>query len=100
MTSMYDKLESYIRPLETLGVTTDKYVSILYPMIESCFPEEFLRAWNRCPSSSSSVDAKERLTNLVNFFKTEVEGEERINLVMAGFDLNEKSSTQTFKKKQ
>ncbi|GBM09362.1 hypothetical protein AVEN_184072-1 [Araneus ventricosus] len=68
-------------------------------MCESCFPEEFLRIWNRCPSSSS-VDAKERLTNLMNFFRTEVEGEERINLAMAGFGLNEKSSTQTLKKKQ
>ncbi|GBM84623.1 hypothetical protein AVEN_226657-1 [Araneus ventricosus] len=100
MTSLYDKLESYLRVLETLGVTTDKCVSILYTMVESCFPEEFLGAWNRCPSSSSSVDATERLTNLMNFFRTEVEGEERINLAMTGFGLNEKSSTQTFKKKQ
>ncbi|GBN33439.1 hypothetical protein AVEN_171048-1 [Araneus ventricosus] len=100
MTSLYDKLESYLRVLETLGVTTDKCASILHPMVESCFPEEFLRAWNRCPSSSSSVDAKERLTNLMNFFKTDVEGEESINLAMAGFGLNEKSSTQTLKKKQ
>ncbi|GBN21971.1 hypothetical protein AVEN_107040-1 [Araneus ventricosus] len=69
-------------------------------MVELCFPEEFLRAWNRCPSSSSSVDAKDRLTNLMNFFKTEVEGEERINLAMAEFGLIQKSSTQTFKKKQ
>ncbi|GBN58845.1 hypothetical protein AVEN_135517-1 [Araneus ventricosus] len=93
----YDNLESYLRALETLGVTTDKCASILYPMAESCFPEEFLRAWDRCPSSFSSVDAKERLANLMNFFKTEGEGEERNNLAMAGFGLNEKSSTQTFK---
>ncbi|GBL90312.1 hypothetical protein AVEN_130403-1 [Araneus ventricosus] len=44
MTSLCDKLESYLRALETLGVTTDKCASILYPMVESCFPEEFLRA--------------------------------------------------------
>ncbi|GBN35777.1 hypothetical protein AVEN_79529-1 [Araneus ventricosus] len=63
----------------------------LYPMVEPCFPEEFLRAWNRCPSSSSSIDAKERLTNLMNIFRTKVGGEERINLAMAGFGLNEKN---------
>ncbi|GBM64582.1 hypothetical protein AVEN_56555-1 [Araneus ventricosus] len=100
MTSLYDKMESYLRVLETLGVKTDKCASILYPMVESCFPEEFLRTWNRCPSSSSSADAKERLTNLMNFFKTDVEGEERINLAMVGCGWNEKSSTQTLKKKQ
>ncbi|GBN56373.1 hypothetical protein AVEN_183202-1 [Araneus ventricosus] len=96
-TSCFGDLAAFKGALETLGITTDKCESILYPMVESCFPEEFLRAWDRCPISSSSVDAKERLTNLMNFFKTEVEGEERINLAMAGFGLNEKSSTQTFK---
>ncbi|GBN10294.1 hypothetical protein AVEN_54462-1 [Araneus ventricosus] len=100
MTSLYDKLESYLRALGTLGVMTDKCASILYPMVESCFLEEFLRAWNRCPSSCSSADAKQRLTNLMNFFRTEIEGEERINLSVAGCGLNEKCSTQTFKKKQ
>ncbi|XP_071035173.1 uncharacterized protein [Parasteatoda tepidariorum] len=31
MTSLYDKLESYLRALETLGVTTEKCASILFP---------------------------------------------------------------------
>ncbi|GFX30961.1 uncharacterized protein TNCV_784451 [Trichonephila clavipes] len=35
MTSLYDKLESHMRALETLEVTTDKCASILYPMVES-----------------------------------------------------------------
>ncbi|GBN14716.1 hypothetical protein AVEN_26620-1 [Araneus ventricosus] len=100
MTSLCDKLECYIKALETVGVTTDKCASILYPMVESCLPADFLRACNKCPSSSPSVDAKERLTNLMNSFKTEVEGDERINLAMTGFGLNEKSSIQTLKKKQ
>ena len=42
LTSLYDKFEFYLRALETLGVTTDKCTSILYPTIESCFPAEFL----------------------------------------------------------
>ncbi|XP_035220082.1 uncharacterized protein LOC118193149 [Stegodyphus dumicola] len=44
LTSLYYKLESYLRALETLDVTTDKCASILYPMVESCFPADFLKA--------------------------------------------------------
>ncbi|GBO10556.1 hypothetical protein AVEN_190259-1, partial [Araneus ventricosus] len=86
-TFLYDKLESYLRALETLGVTTDKCASILYSMVESCFDEEFLKAWNRSPASSSANDAKERLENLMLFLKDEVEAEERISLAMSGFGL-------------
>ncbi|GFV73924.1 integrase catalytic domain-containing protein [Trichonephila clavipes] len=57
MTSMYDKLESYLRALETLGVTTEKFASILYPRVESCFQEDFLKAWNRSATSATSTDA-------------------------------------------
>ncbi|XP_055938027.1 uncharacterized protein LOC129968199 [Argiope bruennichi] len=99
MTSLYDKLESYLRALETLGVTTDKCASILYPMVESCFQEDFLKAWNRSASSAVSTDAKDRLTNLMTFLKVETEGEEKINLAMAGFGLGADENRQSFKKK-
>ena len=46
LTSLYDKLESYLRAFETLGVTTDKCNSILYPVVESYFAAEFFKAWN------------------------------------------------------
>ncbi|GFW16893.1 uncharacterized protein TNCV_2760211 [Trichonephila clavipes] len=98
MTSLYDKMELHMRILETLGVTTDKCASILYPVVESCFSEDFLKAWKRL--STSSVDAKERLSNLMQFIKAEVEGEERINLAMLGLGLNEPKCTQSYKKKQ
>ncbi|GFU44486.1 integrase catalytic domain-containing protein [Trichonephila clavipes] len=74
-------MEVYVR------VTTEKCASILYPMVESCFQEDFLKAWNR-NTSAASKDAKERLTNLMTFLKAETEGEERINLAMAGFGLS------------
>ncbi|GFV48743.1 uncharacterized protein TNCV_625301 [Trichonephila clavipes] len=73
MTSLYDKLESYLRALETLGLITEKCASILYPMVESCFQE--------------------------NFLKAETEGEERINLAMAGFGLGVDENRQFLKKK-
>ncbi|GFX76123.1 uncharacterized protein TNCV_1834981 [Trichonephila clavipes] len=95
MTSLYDKLESYLRALETLGVTIEKCASLLYPMVESCSQDDFLKAWNRSATSAASTDAKERLTNLMTFLKAE----ERINLAMAGFGLGVDENRQSFKKK-
>ncbi|GFV27166.1 uncharacterized protein TNCV_927581 [Trichonephila clavipes] len=99
MTSLYDKLESCLRALETLGVTAEKCTSILYLMVESCFQEDFLKAWNRSATSAASTDAKEHLTNLMTFLKAETEGEERINLAMAGFGLGVDKNHQSLKKK-
>uniref|UniRef100_A0A1B6M8Q3 Uncharacterized protein n=1 Tax=Graphocephala atropunctata TaxID=36148 RepID=A0A1B6M8Q3_9HEMI len=36
---LYDKLETQLRALETLGVTSDKYASMLYPLVESALPD-------------------------------------------------------------
>lgn len=36
--SLNDKLEIRLRALETLGVTTEKYAAMLYPIVESCMP--------------------------------------------------------------
>ncbi|GFS54013.1 uncharacterized protein TNCV_3762201 [Trichonephila clavipes] len=84
---------------ETLGVTTEKCASILYPKVESCFQKDFLKPWNRSATSTASTDAEERLTNLMTFFKAETEGEERINWAMAGFGLGVDENGQSFKKK-
>ncbi|KAJ8973582.1 hypothetical protein NQ317_011836 [Molorchus minor] len=35
---LYDKLESQLRALETLGITSDKYAAMLFPLVESCLP--------------------------------------------------------------
>lgn len=35
---MYDTLEFYLGALESLGVTSDKYGVILYPLVESGLP--------------------------------------------------------------
>ncbi|GFT31421.1 uncharacterized protein TNCV_608421 [Trichonephila clavipes] len=68
-------------------------------MVESCFQEKFLKAWNRSATSAASTNAKERLTNLMTFLKAEAEGEERINLAMADFGLGVEENCQSFKKK-
>ncbi|GBL54168.1 hypothetical protein AVEN_92-1, partial [Araneus ventricosus] len=90
--ALYDNLEQQIRALETLGVTTDKSAALLYPLVESCMPEDFLRAWQRSSNFDLGSDSKKRLDSLLKFLKTEVESEERINLAMTGFGLKDDSS--------
>ncbi|GIX71966.1 uncharacterized protein CDAR_439501 [Caerostris darwini] len=64
-------------------------------MVESCFPEDFLKAWNRNSVSLAPPEAKERLKNLMVFLKTEVEGEERISLARKGFGLRKDEEKKT-----
>ncbi|CAG7659330.1 unnamed protein product, partial [Allacma fusca] len=83
ITKLYDQLESHIRALDTLGVTSNKCAAMLYPLVESCLPEEVLRVWQRgSVSNSESPDdvSKNRLTKLLQFLRYEVEGEVRIRL--------------------
>ncbi|XP_054259236.1 uncharacterized protein LOC128983979 [Macrosteles quadrilineatus] len=108
---LYDKLETQLRALETLGVTSDKYASMLYPLVESALPEEILRAWERhrssrllhTPSTSTSSDlviSSNFLEELLDFLKAEVESEERLALARSSFksatpgDNNSKCSSQ------
>ncbi|XP_035218895.1 uncharacterized protein LOC118192102 [Stegodyphus dumicola] len=85
--ALYDNLEQQIRALETLGVTTDKSAALLYPLVESCLPEDFLRAYQRSANVDHGTDTKCKLDSLLKFLKSEVESEERISLAMAGFGL-------------
>ncbi|UYV79754.1 hypothetical protein LAZ67_18000565 [Cordylochernes scorpioides] len=59
------KLNSQIRHLRMLGVTTDKCADILYPVVESCLPEDVLISWQR---SSEPED----LESLMKFLRREV----------------------------
>lgn len=70
LSHIYDKLESYIRALETLGVTTDKCEAMLYPLVESSLPEEILRAWQRSGvrdngATGGQLEQKDRLRRLL-----------------------------------
>ncbi|GFX11420.1 integrase catalytic domain-containing protein [Trichonephila clavipes] len=67
--TLYDNLEQQIRALETLGVTTDKCACLLYPLMESCIPEDLLRAFQRGLNFDSDDDSKKRLDALLKFFK-------------------------------
>ena len=45
LASLFEKVESYIRALETLSEKPDKCAAILYPLVKSSLLERFLRAW-------------------------------------------------------
>ncbi|XP_025831568.1 uncharacterized protein LOC112904800 [Agrilus planipennis] len=95
LASLYDRLESHLRALETLGVTTDKCAAMLYPLVESSLPEDLLRAWQRSDAGKHNSDAedgkprsKDRLTRLIEFIEREVQSELRISLALQGFNLD------------
>ncbi|UYV63047.1 hypothetical protein LAZ67_2002938 [Cordylochernes scorpioides] len=89
---LYDKLETQLRSLESLGVDTKENTAWLFPMIESCLPEDVLVAWQRSPlnsceaSKDSNSNSSSRLNNLLDFLRREVEGEERRLLARRGFE--------------
>ncbi|XP_011858322.1 PREDICTED: uncharacterized protein LOC105555891 [Vollenhovia emeryi] len=45
LSRIYDRLETQMRALESLGVTTDMCAAMLYPLVESSLPEDLLRVW-------------------------------------------------------
>lgn len=100
ITQLYDKLESYLRALESIGMTQDKYAAMLFPLVESCVPEDILRAWIRSPLhkqvevevDDSSSSYNNRLQQLLAFLRCEVEGEERISMAKSGFKGTSNSS--------
>ncbi|GFY19653.1 uncharacterized protein TNCV_4648251 [Trichonephila clavipes] len=85
ITQLYDKLKSHLRSLESIGMTYDNYSAMLFPLVESCVPEDILRVWLR-NSVSEEKSYIARLTQLLNFLRAEVEGEERITLAKSGIN--------------
>ncbi|XP_018392804.1 PREDICTED: uncharacterized protein LOC108771895 [Cyphomyrmex costatus] len=86
LSTLYDRIESHLRTLETLDVTTDKCAAMLFPLVESSLPEDLLRAWQQSSSGSHITDVpKDRLTLLIEFLR--VENEERISMAVRGFGL-------------
>ncbi|CAL8117960.1 unnamed protein product [Orchesella dallaii] len=85
LSSLYVMLSSKIRALETLGVTKDKCASIIYPLVESCIPEDVLRVWQRDLHCKGANESEEELEKLMEFLKKEVQGEDNIKLACASF---------------
>ncbi|XP_025155125.1 uncharacterized protein LOC112588673 [Harpegnathos saltator] len=104
LTTIYDKLETHLRALESLDVTTEMCAAMLFPLVESSLPEEVLRTWQRTATISAdvptvSITAKDRLTHLMTFLGKEVESEERIHMAKTCFDINDDPAKNKNKKK-
>lgn len=87
---LYDKLDSHLRALESIGMTSGKYAAMLFPFVESCIPEDILTVWLRNPGATHTENDEnsvygDRLNDLSSFLLSEVEGEERISLAKALF---------------
>ncbi|CAG7785931.1 unnamed protein product [Allacma fusca] len=97
ISNLYDKLETQLRALETLGVTSDKFASMLYPLVESCLPEDVIRVWERNRSQASVQERanKDRLSLLMEFLKGEVDGELRIAMARTGFGVEAEEAKKT-----
>lgn len=61
---LYDRLETQLRTLESLGITSNKSAAMIFPLIESCLPEKLIRVWKR--SSYSKMDSGDFSTEGLN----------------------------------
>jgi hypothetical protein len=79
---LYDNLESYMKALESIQMTYDKYAAMLFSLVESCIPEEMLTVRLRNPTSSmkGTIDKhSDKLNLLLSFLRSEEEGQETIS---------------------
>ncbi|UYV81516.1 hypothetical protein LAZ67_20001410 [Cordylochernes scorpioides] len=60
---LYDRLETQLRALETLGVARDKFAAMLYPLVESALPEDTLRVWERNRSEGREIANTTQMRN-------------------------------------
>ncbi|UYV69239.1 hypothetical protein LAZ67_6002942, partial [Cordylochernes scorpioides] len=87
---LYDRLESYLRSLESLGITIEQYAAFLYPLVESSLPEELLTVWQRSALAGYNDDEDTpqpvdgRLGSLLKFLRREVKGQKRLAYVRSG----------------
>ena len=103
LSNIYDELESHLRALESLGVTSDQSAAFLYPLVESSLPEEIIKVWQRSPLSGYEDDdcgkpEDERLKSLMKFLRKEVKGAERLAFVRAGINEPSKEKKTTTRK--
>mgnify|MGYP005985863389 CR=1 FL=1 len=85
LSSLYDQIEAELRSLETLGEQSDTGSAMLFPLVESCLPEDLLRIWERLTCFNDDDSSKVRLDGLMSFLRKEVESEERVALAVSGF---------------
>ncbi|GFS68085.1 integrase catalytic domain-containing protein [Trichonephila clavipes] len=81
ISSLYYKLQTRIRALDSLGLTKDKYADILFPLVESALPVDIVKLWERQRHLSTDKNqSKTDLDLLMEFVKNEVDSEFRVKI--------------------
>lgn len=80
---LVNSIDSQIRNLHQLGVTVDTHGELLYPVVESCIPEEVLDGYLRAPNY------KEELEDLLQYLQNEVRRRMETSLAQTQFKNDE-----------
>lgn len=92
LSKMFDKLESHLRSLESLGITTEQTTEFLYPMVKSCLLEDVLIVWQRSANYNKDGERENppmtEMDFLLQFLPCEVESEEQRVIARIGFITN------------
>lgn len=86
LATLYDQLETQLRALESLGVTSDKYSAMLYPLVESAISEDVLVTWERIRNQRNlnATGDDDQLKELMVFLRSEVESNIRVSMAKHG----------------
>ncbi|GBM98591.1 hypothetical protein AVEN_215101-1 [Araneus ventricosus] len=80
LSTLYDKLQTRIWSLDSLGLAKDKCADILYPLIESTLPVDIVKMWDRQKHLVQDTQGKSDLDLLMDFVKNEVDSEFRVKI--------------------
>ncbi|OXA42523.1 ATP-dependent RNA helicase glh-3 [Folsomia candida] len=84
----YDRLQTQLQALESLGVKSERDTLFLRPIIETCLPKEIFNAWYRSPlyqEDGAKVNPpRSRLDYLMQFVRQEVEREAKLKMFIGG----------------
>ncbi|KAF2888683.1 hypothetical protein ILUMI_17491 [Ignelater luminosus] len=83
---LYDKVQSHLSNLCSLGVTVNNCAPILMPLVSFCLPAKILRTWKRKERNAES-SLKVMLESLLEFLTYEVEGDQKIAMALYDFGL-------------
>lgn len=92
--NFYDKIETYLRSLNVLGVSTENYASIPYPLVKSAMSSDISKLWERHLGSLTISGEEEdqgtikTLDKLLKYLQTDLEFLQKIKLAKSEFSFD------------
>ncbi|GBN19496.1 hypothetical protein AVEN_235999-1 [Araneus ventricosus] len=65
-------------------MTFEKYVAMLHSLVESARPEDLIKEWEQMRCIVENKDKTNILRNLLEFFRSEVESDDSLQLARSG----------------